>query len=214
MSSQEIPTTRQERRKERTRTSLLDATRALMGRRGLDAITIADIAAEADVGVGTFYNHFATKEEIVQRAADREFGRADLIVGDAVVGEQDPAVRLALGVLVSLRELEPNLLWAGVASRSREDREEQRPLLNSPLVVRLLGDLAEGYESGSFDVAPQIGGFLVVGCVNSSLMSRAAGILRPEDDSLVAIAALRALGVTTAQARKATTKARTLLGRE
>jgi AcrR family transcriptional regulator len=214
MSSQEIPTTRQERRKERTRTSLLDATRALMGRRGLDAITIADIAAEADVGVGTFYNHFATKEEIVQRAADREFGRADLIVGDAVVGEQDPAVRLALGVLVSLRELEPNLLWAGVASRSREDREEQRPLLNSPLVVRLLGDLAEGYESGSFDVAPQIGGFLVVGCVNSSLMSRAAGILQPEDDSLVAIAALRALGVTTAQARKATTNARTLLGRE
>jgi AcrR family transcriptional regulator len=214
MSSQEIPTTRQERRKERTRTSLLDATRALMGRRGLDAITIADIAAEADVGVGTFYNHFATKEEIVQRAADREFGRADLIVGDAVVGEQDPAVRLALGVLVSLRELEPNLLWAGVASRSREDREEQRPLLNSPLVVRLLADLAEGYESGSFDVAPQIGGFLVVGCVNSSLMSRAAGILQPEDDSLVAIAALRALGVTTAQARKATTNARTLLGRE
>jgi len=37
----------------------------LFSRRGLDAVTIDEIAAAADVGKGTIYNYFATKEDIV-----------------------------------------------------------------------------------------------------------------------------------------------------
>ena len=37
----------------------------LFSRRSLDAVTIDEIAAAADVGKGTIYNYFATKEDIV-----------------------------------------------------------------------------------------------------------------------------------------------------
>jgi len=37
----------------------------LFSRRGIGAVTIDEITAAADVGKGTIYNHFATKEDIV-----------------------------------------------------------------------------------------------------------------------------------------------------
>lgn len=55
---------RSERRKADTRQKLIDAAQVVMGRKGVDAATIADITAEADVGFGSFYNHFPSKEEI------------------------------------------------------------------------------------------------------------------------------------------------------
>ena len=55
--------TRGARRKSETRRRLLRAARAVFAREGLENATIAQITREADVGFGTFYLHFATKEE-------------------------------------------------------------------------------------------------------------------------------------------------------
>lgn len=55
--------TRGARRREETRRRLLTAARVVFAREGLEAATIAEITAEADAGFGTFYLHFATKEE-------------------------------------------------------------------------------------------------------------------------------------------------------
>ena len=56
---------RRERKKIAARAQLLSVAIDLFSRRGLDAVTIDDIAAAADVGKGTIYNYFATKEDIV-----------------------------------------------------------------------------------------------------------------------------------------------------
>jgi AcrR family transcriptional regulator len=53
-----------ERRKERTRGDILLAAEQVMARKGVHATKIADIAEAADVGVGTFYLHFETKEAL------------------------------------------------------------------------------------------------------------------------------------------------------
>src|SRR4051794_35116674 len=55
---------RRARKKARTRAEILDAARRSFAARGFDSVTIADIAAEADVAVQTVFNHFATKEEL------------------------------------------------------------------------------------------------------------------------------------------------------
>lgn len=55
--------TRGARRKSETRRRLLRAARAVFAHEGLENATIAQITREADVGFGTFYLHFATKEE-------------------------------------------------------------------------------------------------------------------------------------------------------
>jgi len=56
---------RRERKKIAARTQILSTAINLFSRRGFDAVTIDEIAESADVGKGTIYNYFATKEDIV-----------------------------------------------------------------------------------------------------------------------------------------------------
>src|SRR3954447_2658870 len=55
---------RRARKKLKTRTEIRSAAQGLFDERGFDAVTIADVAAEADVAVQTVFNHFATKEDL------------------------------------------------------------------------------------------------------------------------------------------------------
>jgi len=62
--SQEAPN-RIQRRTLRTRKKLLAAAQSMFCSRGVDATTIEDITESADVGKGTFYRYFASKEDVV-----------------------------------------------------------------------------------------------------------------------------------------------------
>jgi AcrR family transcriptional regulator len=55
---------RRARKKAQTREQILRVAQQLFAARGFEAVTIADIAAGADVAVQTVFNHFATKEEL------------------------------------------------------------------------------------------------------------------------------------------------------
>lgn len=67
-SAQESPDntlhSRHERRKQRTRRSLLDAARLVIARQGYEDTGVLDITEEADVSKGTFYLHFKDKEDL------------------------------------------------------------------------------------------------------------------------------------------------------
>ena len=52
-------TTRVSRKREKTRGELVAAAERLVAARGLDALSIDEITAAADVAKGTFYTHFA-----------------------------------------------------------------------------------------------------------------------------------------------------------
>jgi AcrR family transcriptional regulator len=60
-----IVESRRERKKIAVRSQILSTAIDLFSRRGLNGVTIDEIAAAADVGKGTIYNYFATKEDIV-----------------------------------------------------------------------------------------------------------------------------------------------------
>src|SRR5580700_1203082 len=57
---------RHSRRREATRTKLIEAAKALIARQGVDNTRIQEITEEADVGFGSFYNHFESKDAIVE----------------------------------------------------------------------------------------------------------------------------------------------------
>jgi AcrR family transcriptional regulator len=57
---------RHARRREQTRAKLVEAARTLFARHGVDNTRINEITDEADVGFGSFYNHFDSKEAIVE----------------------------------------------------------------------------------------------------------------------------------------------------
>jgi len=57
--------TRQQLRSIKTRQKLLMAAREVFAEKGMDLTTIDEITVRADVGKGTFYYHFRTKEKLI-----------------------------------------------------------------------------------------------------------------------------------------------------
>lgn len=82
------------------RDQILQATRDLLFEQGLQATSMAQIAERADVGMGTIYNYFANKEELVFslytriKAAMSDFA---LVAYD----EEQPVVTRFLHILAS-----------------------------------------------------------------------------------------------------------------
>ena len=65
-----LPKSRFERRREDTRRRLMKATYEIIARRGFEGLVIQDITEAADVGYGSFYNHFLSKDAIVSAVTD------------------------------------------------------------------------------------------------------------------------------------------------
>lgn len=76
-----------DRRVVRTRTALYDALVALIRRKTYEHITVEDILREADVGRATFYAHFTSKDDLLERSLDR---LRDLLRAAQGGGEQAP----------------------------------------------------------------------------------------------------------------------------
>jgi AcrR family transcriptional regulator len=85
------------RRKARTRRDLLAAAVAVFAEKGAYAATVADIAARADVGVGTVYLHFATKDALFEAVVDETAVRLKATVDEARAAAASPTEQTRLG---------------------------------------------------------------------------------------------------------------------
>jgi AcrR family transcriptional regulator len=136
MPDQSAPN-RLDRRKAHTRTALIRAAQACVAA-GRTNVSILEITKSADVGMGSFYNHFDTKEELFQAAVEAALDAiGDLL--DALTGTvADPAevvarhFRLLGRIHRRLPELSKVLLHhglslvgldRGIAVRARRDLE-------------------------------------------------------------------------------------------
>ncbi|UGT43991.1 TetR family transcriptional regulator [Nocardia yamanashiensis] len=70
------PSALRDRKRERTRRALQEAAVELFESRGYEATTVADIAAAAEVGTRTFFNYFASKEELLFPEPDERVSAA------------------------------------------------------------------------------------------------------------------------------------------
>ena len=97
---------RRERRRAENRARLLAAARSVMLRDGYDRATIAEIASEADLGFGTFYNHFESKEAVFVAAVEEARAARAAVLEHTLDGVSDPAARLAttFALFVALSE--------------------------------------------------------------------------------------------------------------
>jgi AcrR family transcriptional regulator len=60
-----VISSRRDRKKEATRIQIIQAGIELFSKHGIEAVTVDQIAEAADVGKGTIYNYFQTKEDVV-----------------------------------------------------------------------------------------------------------------------------------------------------
>jgi len=75
------PPGRRERRRRETRERIFRAALRLFAQRGFLATKIEDITEAADVGKGTFFNYFPSKEHLLVAFAEMQLGKAQAVVG-------------------------------------------------------------------------------------------------------------------------------------
>lgn len=90
MDVAEAPANRLERRKQRTRSALIKAAQGLIAAGRLN-VPILEITQSADVGMGSFYNHFATKEELFEAAMLDVLDRHGEVLDELTTQLDDPA---------------------------------------------------------------------------------------------------------------------------
>jgi AcrR family transcriptional regulator len=141
-----VPISRFQRRREKTRAELLDAAKRVLGAKGYHQTKISEIAAEADVGVGTFYLHYENKEalflELVQETAQRLKATLDA----AKAGGDNPAEQSTLSCAEFFRFAQDN-------------RETFRILFGEGIFNEAIGkaqaifiaDVAENFSAGVQD---------------------------------------------------------------
>jgi AcrR family transcriptional regulator len=102
-----------QRRKARTRAGLLAAARQLFAARGLEHTTIAEIAEHADIAIGSFYNYFATKEDLLEALLEEELSRQLGLLQLRQAQVEDPAEKIAIAHrhLVRVAATDPDWAW-------------------------------------------------------------------------------------------------------
>ena len=140
---------RHTRRRERTRRKLLDAAKALFARQGVENTRINEITDEADVGFGSFYNHFDSKEAIVEAVLSEEVAAQGTALDSVTSGLHDPAevVAVAHRYFVNLARTDPDWGWLLI-----------RLDLSHKIGLEALGpfarrDLERGIRAGRFSVS-------------------------------------------------------------
>jgi len=149
-----VQASRAERRKARTRASILQAASQLFRRHGFDATSIQDIAELADLGVGTLYGHFASKEEILREVLSTHSAEAVEQFRLAVHTDSPALDRLctALGAFASYLRDNRTILLAGFRLGMRSPRSDESPSTWLGQACRQL--IAEGIARGELKEVP------------------------------------------------------------
>jgi AcrR family transcriptional regulator len=145
------PQNRLERRKQRTRTALIKAAQGFIAEGRLN-VAVLDITQAADVGTGSFYNHFDSKEELFQAAVTDVFDAHGALL-DRLPEVKDPAETFArsfrlTGRLFRRRPQESCVVLNAGLGPMLSDRG---------LAPRALRDIIAANRAGRFHVAdPQL----------------------------------------------------------
>ena len=94
---------RLDRRKARTRQALVDAAVQLIAEGRGDRATIQEITDAADIGFGSFYNHFDSKDQLFATASGEVMDRWGQMIDRACAAIADPAEVFAVSFRISGR---------------------------------------------------------------------------------------------------------------
>lgn len=193
------PPGRVERRKARTRASLIDAARRLFASKSIESTSVAEIAEEADIAVGSFYNYFTTKDELLAALLELTLVEQLEQIQVRQAKTDDPAEKVSIGHrhLVELATKEPDLAWLVVRF------EVPQRIGSLGLAEAARSDLIDGIETGRFDVtSPELSlrasGGALLGVIHTILLGELPG----DCGSIHAAGVLMSLGMDPGEARE------------
>ncbi len=139
------PLGRRERRKAETRAKLIGAAREMLARQGADATRVNEITEAADVGFGSFYNYFESKDAIVaavMEAVTVELGEA-IVAATADLADAAEVVATAHRTIIERAIEDPNLGWLMVRLEVSHD------IVSRSLAPFAARDLQRGVDAGA-----------------------------------------------------------------
>jgi AcrR family transcriptional regulator len=154
----DAPPNRLTRRKQRTRAALIAAAQSFIAAGKLN-VPVLEITQAADVGMGSFYNYFATKEELFDAALAEVLDMHGTLLDELTESLEDPAETFARSFRLT-----------GRMFRSRP--QESRVLLSSGLALlssdrgvapRARRDISAAVDAGRFHVPDMSLALAVVG---------------------------------------------------
>ena len=99
---------RRERKKLQSRKMILEAAISEFSKKGYKETSVADIMATADLGIGTFYNYFASKEELLFSLLGRLGETIRIALAEARAAERSSLELLEVGARVTAKFLDEN----------------------------------------------------------------------------------------------------------
>jgi len=139
---------RLDRRKARTRAALIRAAQTLIAQ-GRTNVPILEITQAADVGMGSFYNHFESKEQLYEAAYEAVLDAYGQQLDHVTAGIEDPAEVFASSFRLTgrLHRREPEL------SRVLLNNIPRLLSADDGLAPRARRDITAAVDAGRFDVA-------------------------------------------------------------
>ena len=184
-------------KRERTRAKLIAAGFQVLADRG-DALTASDVAAEADVANGTFYNHFLDRDDFIATLARESLAAITVDSAEQTEGA-DPAWRFAVATTRVLQAAVQQPLWGRAVLRLSEC-----PTPPHAAVQRhLREDLASGLSAGRFTHGDDpVTVDLVTGTLISALRRITTDVDAVDDQTIPAVVTrlLEAIGIDRAEA--------------
>ena len=168
------------KRKRDTRIRLLGAALHLMAYRGVAGVAINEITEQADVGFGSFYNHFESKDAIHATLVEEVIGHYAVALDK--LGEQltDPAEKISASARYTMLRGHDDPTWGRFVFQTSFSRVS----MSDGLGRYLLQDIGNGMSTGRFTVADLPSVYIAVGSAilgGLAALSDQAGLDNQED---------------------------------
>ena len=182
------------RRKSRTREKLIIAAQALLIAKPVDKINIQDITEQADVGIGTFYNHFSSKNDLLETVGEIFFVKTMSALDEISHGLDDDAEIACFCYRFMLQQVADKSNWTII-------RQIANGCIRDKLIDRARRDTQAGIESGRFtidnlDVFVRFIPSVLLGVMNDMV----EGLMSMEQAEYTVVYYLRLLGIDNTEA--------------
>jgi AcrR family transcriptional regulator len=164
MAEGEGSETRSARRKRRNRQALIDAGYRVMAEKGIDAATMLEISELADVGAGTAYNYFASKDELAMAVMEQVMHRLAERIEAVTNTFADPAQVYAFGIRTVMESATTDHRWRWLLRRAEVIAAAMFRVMGPYAIRDIRNAVAAGrYRSEDAELAWRLASHAIVG---------------------------------------------------
>lgn len=190
---------RRERKAEATRRRLLDATREQMAAGGPESITIQTITAKADIGQGTFYNYFESRDAVIDAVILDMVETLGQKLDHLTAGMSDAAEIYSFSVRHLMRTAVTDPAWGWLVVRLGI---AQQGLIGA-LGPRASRDIQIGVDSGRFKIENvALASSMTFGSLLAVMQEYLQGQVKNDPSEFFAEQLLRMVGISADEAHE------------